>query len=830
MLAYLIKSILCLLVLWGFYKIALEQTAAHHFKRVYLLGSLVLALTLPLITFSYTVEVEPQTVVAESAVFEPVAFTEAPVAAPVAEPTNWLLVGLGIVYGAGVLLFGFRFLRNLIRLRKKITRNEKVQAKSHINVLLAGKVIPHSFLKFIFLPKSEFKANSIAPEILAHEQAHVTQKHSWDILAVEFLQVIFWFNPLLVFLKRSIALNHEFLADRAALTQNTTTENYIDLLFTYSGGAHHTALSSPINYSLTKKRILMLSKTRSVKKLATRLALFVPVLALCVYFFNEEILAKPVYKESLQQKEVPVVADPDAALHKNIKEELEKADRLPMFLAKHPPADALLKSWKDSDKYEIWVDAERVSSDFLNDKTEDDFVWYQVSAVDNRLTKSVKGYVVKLMTPDYFENHNRIDSSTLKKGDYYENETSGAEKSINPKAYIYLQDGKKKVITQADLNAISKNPTYRILEKKSPTASQLSEWKDASQYGIWVDGKRITNASLKSSNDYSYYSISKLEKNAKNYGSHYYQVDLMTSEYYESHKKMQNPPSFEEVKTYLAQNEKVLNIIVMGAQVSVNGQETSIENFAKDLDALSKNWSFSDKRNYSIHVRTTDPAEKIWQKLQSAFETTALYKANPKGLILPPPPPVPGAPNAGTPPPPAPASETKLSEEELITRLEQDGKVISFKIEEDQIFLNSKKVNVEDFVKEMNAITRGWTQDELENCRVLIGKSTSNADPKLRAAVEREYKKTDLYQAQPAHGLIPPPPPAPAAPKAGTPPPPPPPPSALEMVDLAKDNIYYNDKKISSAQAKSLMKESDNYNILMTSFKGRKALIIKDKE
>jgi len=298
MTAYLIKSILCLLVLWGFYKIALEQTAVHHFKRFYLLGSLVIALTLPLLTFSYTVEVEPQTVASESAVFEPTVLTEATVATPVEEPTNWLAISLGIVYTAGVLLFGFRFLRNLIQLRKKIKTNEKVQAKSNINVLLRGKVIPHSFLRFIFLPKKEFKNNSIAPEILAHEQAHVVQKHSWDILAIEFLQVVFWFNPLLVFLKRSIALNHEFLADQSALQAENTIENYTNLLFTYSGGAHHTALSSPINYSLTKKRILMLSKTRPVKKLATRLALFMPVLALCIYFFNQEIVAKPVQKES----------------------------------------------------------------------------------------------------------------------------------------------------------------------------------------------------------------------------------------------------------------------------------------------------------------------------------------------------------------------------------------------------------------------------------------------------------------------------------------------------------------------------------------------------
>ena len=297
MTAYLIKSILCLLVLWGFYKIALEQTAAHQFKRFYLLGSLAIALALPLITFSYTVEVAPQPVNTEN-FMAPAEFKDAPVAKPVAESTNWLLISSGIIYGAGVLLFGFRFLRNLLHLREKVRHNEHVKATSHINVLLVEHVIPHSFLKYIFLPKTDFKNNALPAEVLQHEQAHVIQKHSWDILFIEFLQVVFWFNPLLILLKKSVALNHEFLADQAALQQENNITNYTNLLFNYSGGAHHTALSSPINYSLTKKRILMLSKTRSVKKLTTRIALFVPVLALCVYFFNQEIIAKPLITES----------------------------------------------------------------------------------------------------------------------------------------------------------------------------------------------------------------------------------------------------------------------------------------------------------------------------------------------------------------------------------------------------------------------------------------------------------------------------------------------------------------------------------------------------
>lgn len=610
MAAYLIKSILCLLVLWGFYKVALEQTAAHHFKRFYLLGSLAIAIALPLVSFSYTVEVAPQRVAAETH-FEPASFTEVPVTTPTAESTNWLLLSLALVYGAGVLLLGFRFLRNLLRLREKVRHNEHIKASSHINVLLLEQVVPHSFLKYIFLPKTDFKNNTLPAEVLQHEQAHVIQKHSWDILLIEFLQVVFWFNPVLMLLKKSVALNHEFLADQAALDQNKNLTNYTNLLFNYSGGAHHTALSSPINYSLTKKRILMLSKTRSVKKLTARIALFVPVLALCVYFFNQEIVAKPV----------------------------------------------------------------------------------------------------NLQEPQKMEGQNNQASATS--------------------TDTFFKSDKPKVITQADLDALSKNPTYYILEKKVPTSSQLNEWKDASQYGVWVDGKRIKNANLKSAEAYSHYFISKLEKNAKNYGAHYFQVNLMTPSYYEDHTQVQNPPSQESIKAYLAQTEKVLNITVTGSDIYLNGKETTVETFANDIDALSKNWTLSEKKNYSVHVRSSNADHEVWKGLQKAFETTALYKSNPKGLVPPPPPPAPAPPKAGSIPPPPPPPSTNSSLEEVTVQ--------------------------------------------------------------------------------------------------GLPAPPPPPPAPEEMLRLAKDNIYYNDKKISAEKAQELIENSDAYNLMFNSNKGSHVLIIKDK-
>ena len=689
MTVYLIKSILCLLVLWGFYKIALEQTAAHQFKRFYLLGSLAIAIALPLITFSYTVEVAPQPINTEN-FLAPAEVNNAPVVKPIAESTNWLLISLGIIYCAGVLLFGFRFLQNLLRLREKVRHNEHVKATSHINVLLVEPVIPHSFLKYIFLPKTDFKNNALPAEVLQHEQAHVIQKHSWDILLIEFLQVVFWFNPLLILLKKSVALNHEFLADQAALQQENNITNYTNLLFNYSGGAHHTALSSPINYSLTKKRILMLSKTRSVKKLTTRIALFVPVLALCVYFFNQEIVAKPKIKTNALNSEsiVKPIATNSNYDKGNTSKEIEV----------YPVIDVVI------DKNQtIYFDNTQVAIENLDAKIE-----------------TILKTTLKNTSPEDITLRLKVDEN-LPMGIMTDVKEKFRQRGILKVTTTTAQEQKKKsiIVSQADLNTISKNPTYRTLEKKSPTSSQ---WKNASQYGVWVDGKRISNASLKSPEAYSHYFISKLEKNAKNYGSHYFQVNLMTPAYYESHKRIQNPPSLEEIKAYLAQNEKILKLTVTGSRVWLNDEQTSVENFAKDLDALSKDWTLNEKKNFNIHVRSSNPDKGVWKGLQKAFETTALYKANPKGLMPPPPPPAPAPPKASS---------------------------------------------------------------------------------------------------------IPAPPPAPTPPAAQTLPPAPPAPE--EMVRLAKDNIYYNNKKISAEKARELMKKKEQYDILLNSSKGSYVLIIKDK-
>ncbi len=293
MIAYIIKSSLCLILLWGFYKLFLEKENIHFVKRFYLLFSLIFAFIIPLITLTYQVEViaEPEVV---SEIATPL-LVESNIAL-VDEPTNYVQIVLWSMYGIGVLIFGFRFIRNITSLSKKIRTNERLEERSHINVLLSNSIVPHTFLSYIFVPKKEFQDKKIPEEVLLHEKTHVLQKHTLDILFVEVLQVIFWFNPLFIFIKRSIRLNHEFLADQNVLKQQFSIQKYFDLLVNYPDSSNQAVLSSPINYSLTKKRLQMMTKEFSKKRTILKLTSLVPILFLCILFFNNQIVAKEVEK------------------------------------------------------------------------------------------------------------------------------------------------------------------------------------------------------------------------------------------------------------------------------------------------------------------------------------------------------------------------------------------------------------------------------------------------------------------------------------------------------------------------------------------------------
>ncbi|PVW17337.1 M56 family metallopeptidase [Marixanthomonas spongiae] len=292
---YLFKSAACLLIFFVFYKAFLENISAHTFKRFYLLGSVAVSLSIPLVTFTNYVEMAGIT---NHPAYRAVSVDGT---IPVKENIDYLPYILWSIYGLGVSFFGFRFCRNLFGIWKQLQQHPLLKKQGFFYVLLQKHVVPHSFLNYIFLNKQQYGANSIPKEVLLHEHAHVKQKHTLDILFIELLHVLFWFNPLFLFLKRSIRLNHEFLADKAVLRHGAETSAYQNLVLAYSSHAVTPQLAHSINYSSFKKRFTVMKTHTSKKVVWLRSLLLVPLVALMLYGFSSK---ETVVKQSSQTEQI----------------------------------------------------------------------------------------------------------------------------------------------------------------------------------------------------------------------------------------------------------------------------------------------------------------------------------------------------------------------------------------------------------------------------------------------------------------------------------------------------------------------------------------------
>lgn len=310
---YLLKSGACLAILFVFYKLILENENMHQFKRIYLLGMLVASFGIPIITFTTYVEVLETT---------PLNFTSINIETQVEESTSmldYLPSILWAVYFIGVAFFSFRFIKNLSQIIFKINQNQKVKFTDYINVLLTEKVIPHTFLSYIFLNKQKYDLQEIPSEVILHERTHAKQKHSFDVLFIELLQIVFWFNPFLYFIKHSIKLNHEFLADQAVLNQGIDSSLYQNILLAFSSEASSPQMANSINYSFIKKRFTVMKTHTSKSRIWMRSLLLLPLLAILIYSFStKETLNKSVIENDTSfVKDFYLSIDKDENIHYN---------------------------------------------------------------------------------------------------------------------------------------------------------------------------------------------------------------------------------------------------------------------------------------------------------------------------------------------------------------------------------------------------------------------------------------------------------------------------------------------------------------------------------
>jgi hypothetical protein len=351
-----------------------------------------------------------------------------------------------IIYALVTLALSARFAKNIYRMSRMAKHNIVADHHGTRLILIDNDVTPHSFLNYIFINKSDYRDGRIEPEIICHEQAHVGQRHTLDVLLVELLQVACWFNPFIPLYKRDIQLNHEFLADAWVTDHFRDKTAYQYLLLAKACKASSLKLTSQFNYLTTKKRLIMMTKTTSSKMaILTQLAVM-PFFALAVLLFCQKVTAQSVTN---------TVAEKDSSA---MKQNTQKNT---------------VEQFKD--------------------------ILKKYGARFGR--KGIRYPVTMLSDED-------------------KNEAIALYKKMNAEQQQQVH------------NLFFPMPPP--LPKISPSEKQLNEWKDASEYGVWIDGKKIKNAEINAykASDFDHYFISRLTKAALHHNEYHYQIGLMTKIYY----------------------------------------------------------------------------------------------------------------------------------------------------------------------------------------------------------------------------------------------------------------------------------------------------------
>ncbi|WP_438969115.1 M56 family metallopeptidase [Nonlabens sp.] len=278
---FIINSSICLFVLWLAYKLLLENTSWHVFKRWFLIASLIVSLCIPFLvvqTIVIPIEATPfaaYDLAIEETIIEKTAFE-----------MNWWYVTLGI-YIIGFAIMLWRFGKNLNSFR--IQQDDEISSYKTYQLILRKQItIPHSFLKRIFVSKKDHEAGKIPTVVLEHEKAHLDQKHSLDILFIEALIVLLWFNPILYIHRYSIKLNHEFLADQSVLKQGVSTTEYQQTLLDHATTSYEQAMANTFTFPIIKKRFHIMKTHTSHASLVLRSLSLIPILALLIISCGKE--------------------------------------------------------------------------------------------------------------------------------------------------------------------------------------------------------------------------------------------------------------------------------------------------------------------------------------------------------------------------------------------------------------------------------------------------------------------------------------------------------------------------------------------------------------
>jgi len=303
---YILKSAVCLVLFYLFFKLLLSRETFHRFNRVALLGVLLLSLLIPCIevTTRHQVEVQQAVLSIEQllmmAEMENVVPAEVETGewqqAPDSVSLSWIQIVL-LVYLTGIVVLVCRNIYSLLCLIRLICSGKREKLERGITLVVHDQAIaPFSWMKYIVISRKDLEENG--REILIHETAHIRNRHSIDLLIADVCIFFQWFNPGAWLLKQELQNIHEYEADETVINEGVNAKEYQLLLIKKAVGIRLYSMANSFNHSKLKKRITMMLKEKSNPWARLKYLYVLPLAAIAVTAFARPEISEKVDKIS----------------------------------------------------------------------------------------------------------------------------------------------------------------------------------------------------------------------------------------------------------------------------------------------------------------------------------------------------------------------------------------------------------------------------------------------------------------------------------------------------------------------------------------------------
>ena len=318
---YILKSSVCLVLFYLFFRLLLSKETFHRFNRMALLGVLFFSLLIPCIEVTTRHQVEVQQAVLsieQLLLMAELEATPANVGAVQETPAiSWVQIVL-LVYLAGILFLACRNIYSLICLFRLIHSGKHEKLEKGVTLVVHNQEIaPFSWMKYIVIGRKDLEENG--REILIHEMAHIHHRHSVDLLVADICIFFQWFNPGAWLLKQELQNVHEYEADETVINEGVNAKEYQLLLIKKAVGTRLYSMANSFNHSKLKKRITMMLKEKSNPWARLKYLYVLPLAAIAVTAF-----ARPEISEKVEEISAVKVNDLAEIVEKKSEENVVK--------------------------------------------------------------------------------------------------------------------------------------------------------------------------------------------------------------------------------------------------------------------------------------------------------------------------------------------------------------------------------------------------------------------------------------------------------------------------------------------------------------------------